>query len=93
MLQNYHDGSMAALTGLLTGSLFLLWPWRLATEITLNDHAYTRYEHVMPETYAQASGLLFSPYICLGLMLAGLVLVLLLEVVAGNISLGQKKSP
>ena len=92
MLHHYHDGSMATLTGMLAGSLYLLWPWRVATEMILNDHAFTRYEHVMPETYAQSTGLMFSPYISLGLMIAGLMLVLLLEVLAGNIKFGHKES-
>jgi putative membrane protein len=92
MLHHYHDGSMATLTGMLAGSLYLLWPWRLATEITLNDHGFTRYEHVLPETYAQSTGLIFSPFVSLGLLIAGLVLVLLLELLAGNLKLGQKES-
>jgi hypothetical protein len=78
---------------MLAGSLYLLWPWRVATEMILNDHAFTRYEHVMPEAYAQSTGLMFSPFISLGLLVAGLILVLLLEVLAGNLKLGHKESP
>jgi len=84
LLHHHHAATLAALTGMLTGSLYLLWPWRVATELTLDSHAFTRYEHVLPGTYLQATGQSCSPLICLGLLVAGAVLVLLLESLAGN---------
>ena len=86
LLHNHHDGTMSALTGMLAGSLYLLWPWRLANEINMGDHTFTRYEHVLPDTYVLMTGTVFSPLICAGLLLLGIFLVLLLEFVAGNIT-------
>ena len=69
---------------MLAGSLYLLWPWRIPVALSLDDHDFTRYQHALPATYAQVTGQAFSPWICLGLAAAGMVLVLLLETVAGN---------
>ena len=84
LLHHRHEATLAALTGMLAGSLYLLWPWRLATVFTLGSHTFTRYEHVLPDTYAQGAGTAFSPLVCLLLMVAGIALVLILETVAGN---------
>ncbi|RMH41435.1 MAG: DUF368 domain-containing protein [Deltaproteobacteria bacterium] len=32
VLRRYHDGAMATLTGLMAGSLFALWPWKINYE-------------------------------------------------------------
>ncbi len=96
LLHQHHDGTMSTLTGMLTGSLYLLWPWRLPNEINIGDHSFTQYEHVLPDTYTLMTGSIFSPIICTGLLLLGGGLVLLLEFVAGNmktaISLDAGKS-
>lgn len=84
LLHHRHEATLAALTGMLIGSLYLLWPWRVATALEISNHEFTRYQHVLPDTYAEATGQAFSPLVCLGLLVAGIVLVLLLESIAGN---------
>lgn len=84
LLHHFHDATMAVLTGMLTGSLYLLWPWRLGGEFVVNDHGYTRYENVLPDTYQLATGVSFSPLICVGLLLVGVAVVLVLETIAGK---------
>jgi putative membrane protein len=84
LLHSHHEATLAVLTGMLAGSLYLLWPWRLATEIELGSHAFTRFQHVSPGTYAEATGQAISPLLCVLLLAVGIALVLLLESVAGN---------
>jgi putative membrane protein len=84
LLHHHHENTLAVLTGMLTGSLYLLWPWRVAVEVSLEGFEFTRYRHVLPDTYLEATGQAFSAPVCLGLAVAGVVLVLLLETVAGN---------
>lgn len=84
LLHHHHENTLAVLTGMLAGSLYLLWPWRLATEVSVASHAFTRYTHVLPATYQEATGVTFSPLVCLGLLAGGILLVLLLETIAGN---------
>jgi len=79
LLHHHHERTLAVLVGMLAGSLYLLWPWRVALEISLNDHAFTRYEHVLPGTYTEVAGEAFSPWVCVGLFVMGIGLVLLLE--------------
>jgi putative membrane protein len=92
LLHHHHDGTMSALTGMLAGSLYLLWPWRLANEINMGDHIFTRYQHVLPDTYTLMTGSIFSPLICAGLLVLGIFLVLLLEFVAGNMTTESSNS-
>ena len=84
LLHHYRNIVMATLTGMLTGSLFHLWPWQLGPELSVLYQNSARYEHVMPDTYAQILGTLYSPYVCLVLLLAGAAVVFLLEYVTGN---------
>lgn len=82
LLHHHHENTLALLTGMLAGSMYLLWPWRVAVSVENLD--LTRYEYVLPGTHAALTGQAFSPLVCFGLALAGIVLVLLLETVAGN---------
>jgi putative membrane protein len=84
LLHQHHDLTMSALTGMLAGSLYLLWPWRVARDISLQSHAFTSYEHTWPGTYAELTGVVFSPMVGLLLVACGVGIVLLLEFVAGT---------
>lgn len=81
LLHHQHELTMGALTGMLAGSVAMLWPWQLET----TGNTFSRFRGVMPDTYFAATGMAFSPLVCLLLMVAGVVLVLLLEFVAGNL--------
>lgn len=84
LLHQHHNLTLSALTGLLVGSLYLLWPWRVATELELDSHAFTQYQHVSPDQFLILSGTAFPPWVCLCLVACGAGLVLLLEFLAGN---------
>lgn len=84
LLHHYHEATLSVLVGMLAGSLYLLWPWRVPLEVSLDSHAFTRYEHVLPATYTQLTGNEFSPVFCVILFVIGVILVLLLETFAGG---------
>ena len=77
LLSRFHGVTLSVLTGFLTGSLVMVWPWRESATVTNNGHADAL--HLLtPSQYAQLAGdaQLSS---ALGLMVVGFVLVLLLE--------------
>lgn len=84
LLHKHHHLTLSALTGLLVGSLYLLWPWRVATELDLDSHAFTQYQHVTPGQYLVLTDTAFSPWLCLALVVCGAGLVLVLEFLAGS---------
>ncbi len=93
LLHAYHDLTLSALIGLLVGSLYLLWPWRVATELNLNSHAFIRYQHVLPGEYARLIGETVSPLLVLLVVAVGAALVLALEFVAGPVKGSKQKDP
>ncbi len=86
LLHHHRENTLAVLIGMLAGSLYLMWPWRVAVDVSLEGFEFTRYQHVFPDTYLAATGQGFSAPACTGLAVIGVVLVLLLETVAGNIN-------
>jgi len=82
LLHHHHDRTLSTLIGLLVGSLYLLWPWRVATELNFNSHAFTQFRHVSPGDYQLLTGSAVSPWLVMFLIVIGAGLVLLLETVA-----------
>jgi len=77
LLHHYEAFTLAFLTGLMTGSLRKVWPWKdvLETQIIRGKTYVLREANVLPMADMNLA-------ICLGLMLVALVLVLRLEKVA-----------
>ena len=82
LLSRFHGLTLSALTGFLTGSLVMVWPWRESTMAVGEGHA-TGLHLLAPSQYAQVLGDAQLPAV-LGLMLVGFILVLLLEYVGGR---------
>lgn len=82
LLARFHDLAMTLLTGFLLGSLYLVWPWKHILSYYQNSKgeslALTQ-ENVLPGQYLSLTGQEPDTVSCLGLMLAGLVTVLILE--------------
>ena len=91
LLHHHHDLIMAFLTGMLGGSLIMLWPWQLPAEHLFGEHSIIVYEHLLPGAFRAATGQDISVLACTGLLLVGAALVLLLEYVAGNL-VGKDRS-
>lgn len=88
--KNFHDATMAALTGFMIGSLNKIWPWRKAVQgideegnivaITPDTEVdkILREVNLLPDAYALEVGEAYLPY-AIALMLVGFISVFLLE--------------
>jgi putative membrane protein len=93
LLKHFHDVTFAVLTGFLTGSLYLIWPWKQALSYYQNSKGESlalEQVNVLPTQYEALTGILPQTGACLGLMVLGVVAVLLLEKVAES-SNGENK--
>ncbi len=93
LFKRYHDFTVAALTGLMVGSLRKVWPWKLDTawlldelgQRVLDSHGEViviQQQNVLPDlSAADAIGQLAA---AIGLMLLGFGLILVLEKVANR---------
>ena len=82
LLSRFHGVTLSVLTGFLTGSLVMVWPWRESAIAANNGHA-DALQLLAPSQYALVVGdaqLLAA----LGLMIVGFVVVVLLEYVGGR---------
>ena len=77
LLSRFHGVTLSMLTGFLTGSLVMVWPWR--ESVITADKGHTGALHLLtPAQYTQLAGDA-QLSAALGLMVVGFVLVLLLE--------------
>ncbi|WP_310821080.1 DUF368 domain-containing protein [Stratiformator vulcanicus] len=73
LLEHYYAVTMAALTGLMIGSLRRLWPFQVDLTPDIEKLGHKRYELVMPE-FGDA-----TTWIALGGAIAGFAVILLLD--------------
>ena len=93
LLHHHHNRTLAVLIGLLVGSLYLLWPWRVASELNLNSYAFIQYQHVSPFEYELLTGSNVPLWTVLMLVILGAGLVLLLETVAAPAPANKTGNP
>jgi len=75
LFRNHHDITVAALIGLMIGSLRKIWPWKLTLTTTLDRHGA-----IIPLTQANIfPGSIHEVAVVAGLVIAGLILVLVIE--------------
>jgi putative membrane protein len=90
MLHHYHQLSYGFITGMLLGSLLVLWPWQQAQSFYTNSdgelHAL-RSANLTPMSYAEVTGHEPLVFISMMTLVIGLLLVLLLH------RLSNPKSP
>ncbi len=87
LLSRWKAETMALLTGVLLGSLNVIWPWKHTLESVQNRHGEwipVVQENVMPLTYVQLTGQNSNWPLALIACVVGLVLVLAVELMAGN---------
>ncbi|OMH39223.1 DUF368 domain-containing protein [Motiliproteus sp. MSK22-1] len=82
MFRNYHDMTVALLTGFMLGSLNKVWPWKYTSSYRIDRHGEQVplvQDNVLPASYQALTG--NEPYLVLAivLMLVGAALVYLLE--------------
>ena len=82
LLHRYHQATMALLTGFLCGSLAVVWPWKRVLEWVTDSHGEpkpARQLPVSPAEYLTATGEEPRVWLCVALMLAGFLLVWLVD--------------
>lgn len=83
-LMHRHRGPLlAVLTGVLLGSLSIIWPWKLSAngQLVSDEHSLD-WHNVMPGDYAMQADPQWL--FCLGLMVLGFVVVVTIELVAAR---------
>ena len=82
LLQRFHQGTMAVLTGFLFGSLLVVWPWKRVLEWVEGSHGQLKPAQqfpVSPLDYQIYTGQDPQLWFCLSLMIAGFALVWLIH--------------
>ena len=82
IFKKYHDQTIALLTGFIFGSLAILWPWKKAIIQTFEKGEEIKekvigYDYALPELSAETG-------IALAIMIAGIVMIALIEIMAGK---------
>lgn len=82
LLQRFHQGTMALLTGFLFGSLLVVWPWKRVLAWVEGSHGQLKPAQQVPVTpvdFQVATGNDPQLGICMALMLVGFVLVWVID--------------
>lgn len=82
LLQRYHQGTMALLTGFLFGSLAVVWPWKRVLDWVEGSHGQLKPAQqlpVSPSEYFVATGQEPLLGFCVGLMVLGFAVVWLID--------------
>ncbi|MDF7825242.1 DUF368 domain-containing protein [Pontiellaceae bacterium B12227] len=82
VFKKFHDQTIALLTGFIFGSLAILWPWKEAVIKIFQDGDEIKekvigYDYAMPELNAETG-------IALAIMISGMVIIALVETMAGK---------
>ncbi len=87
MFKQYHDRTMALLTGFLMGSLNLVWPWKQTLSYYQNssgEQLPLQQASVWPWAYQSITGLEANLPLCVLFVVLGLIAVYLLEKVGSK---------
>ena len=82
LLERFHQGTMAVLTGFLFGSLLVVWPWKRVLEWVEGSHGQLKPAQqfpVSPLDYQVYTGQDPQLWFCLSLMIAGFAVVWLIH--------------
>lgn len=82
VFRKFHDQTIALLTGFIFGSLAILWPWKEAVIKTFQKgdelkEKVVGYDYALPELNAETG-------IAVAIMVAGIVIIALVETLAGK---------
>ena len=82
LLARYYQVTLALLTGILIGSLNIIWPWKQTLATVINRHGETVplvQENVLPAQFTKLTAVPHQFLLALLLCALGVILVLLLE--------------
>ena len=92
LLHHHHGPALAVLTGFMIGSLNKVWPWKQTLLYTMNSHGQQIplvQKNLTPHSFLMATGQDPQLLVCIGLMVFGVALVVVLEWAAGRMSSEQ----
>ncbi len=95
LLKTFHDKALALLTGFLTCSLYLVWPWKQVMSYYQNSKGESlalEQQNVLPWQYQSLTGVDAETFICLFLMVLGVAVVLFLELIGRKMTAEGGKS-
>ncbi len=87
LFKRFHDLTLVLLTGFLVGSLNLVWPWKETLSYYTNsdgERLALEQNNVLPATFEATMATDSSTWMCIGLMVVGLLLVIFLEQIGKN---------
>lgn len=84
LLHNYHNITIAALTGFMAGSLAKIWPWKTTTFLYNSDGMAEVEHNVLPDQFEAVTGEDPQLLIVIGLCLAGFALIWAIEAIANR---------
>ncbi|QFU75530.1 DUF368 domain-containing protein [Halioglobus maricola] len=82
LLQRFHDGTMALLTGFLFGSLLVVWPWKrvlLWVDSSSGSLKPAQQAPVLPDAFLVHTGTEPQVGLCIAMMVVGFTLVWFVE--------------
>lgn len=87
LFRHHHEPTMIFLFGILIGSLYSIWPWKVPVAFRLDssgEEVPTLYRNLWPGDYARVTGDDFSVLAAALLVVIGFLLVYVLEKTAGK---------
>ncbi|MBE0369164.1 putative membrane protein [Pseudoalteromonas aurantia 208] len=82
LLASYQEVTFALLAGFLLGSLNLLWPWKMVVSTYISSSGVEKplnQQNISPLDYANLVGQEPQTWLCVGLAILGLILILGIE--------------
>ncbi|TQF69839.1 DUF368 domain-containing protein [Pseudoalteromonas luteoviolacea] len=82
LLSKFEQVTFALLSGFLIGSLNMLWPWKKVVSTYVNSSGIEKplmQKNISPMEFTQITGQDAQLFVCIGLAVAGLILILTLD--------------
>jgi len=82
LLKNFHNLTIAVLTGFMIGSLNKVWPWKQVTETMVDSHGEVKIlmeVNILPSTYEAINHSSSMVYPAMLLAIAGFALIFIIE--------------
>ncbi len=88
LLRRWHDAMLLFMTGFLVGSLAMVWPWKHAVATYVDRHGELQplmQASVLPWQYTEITGQDAQLWLCIVLLVSGVLIMPLLQAWAGRL--------
>lgn len=89
LLKNFHNTTIAVLTGFMFGSLNKVWPWKQTVETFIDKHGEIRpliQENVFPSNFSKITGQPSQIFWAITLAIAGFLFITIIESLSSKYS-------